>query len=90
MPSGCDRAGPRKRPQSANPLTPSQVRVLRFCTKYPEWHTLLELDSIRLLSADDIVVVPSLIELGYLRHNAVLRAVQITYFGQGAIMRNPV
>jgi hypothetical protein len=85
MPSGCENSGAPQRP-AARPLTPAQRRVLSFCARNPVWHSLLELDRIRLLKTDDVLVVPSLIELGYLRHNMALRAVQITYTGQCVIL----
>jgi hypothetical protein len=49
-------------------LTDAQKRVLRFMGPYgSRLFSLLELENIRLLQDDDVVVVPSLIEKGLVK-----------------------
>lgn len=64
------------------PLTPSQRRVLTLLNKHACWQGLLELDSIKFLEIDDIVVVPSLIERELVEYFPAARAVRITRAGQ--------
>jgi hypothetical protein len=59
-----------------------RLRVLRFCAKYPRWHTLMELDQVSLLEDDDVLTVPPLIERQLLRHDPAIKAVRITPAGE--------
>ena len=43
-------------------MTPAQLRVLTFLRKTRNWHDICELDQIKLLHEDDIVVLPSLVK----------------------------
>lgn len=63
-------------------LTPAQGRILAHLDAYPKWHTLLELEGIKLLEADDVLTVPSLIERKLVYYMAALRAVAITPAGE--------
>ena len=47
----------------------------------PRWFNLVELDQIRLLERDDVVVLPSLIERGLVWHLASIQAVALTPAG---------
>lgn len=67
----------------SNPqATPEQARVLRCLAKYPTWHTLVELDQIRLLETDDVLCVPSLVKRGWVDHRVSAGCVKITPVGQ--------
>jgi hypothetical protein len=48
-------------------LTPAQLRLLRFLAVDSGWHYTGELERTKLLELDDIVVLPSLVELGLAR-----------------------
>jgi hypothetical protein len=61
-------------------LSGGQLRVLRFCAGWPHWLSLLELSTV--LAVDDIVTVPSLLELGLLEREANLRTVRATEAGR--------
>ena len=63
-------------------LTEAQKRVLLHLAKYPRWHSLVDLDQIRLLDPDDVLVVPSLIERGLVMHFPRHKAVAISESGQ--------
>ena len=43
-------------------MTPAQLRVLTFLRRTRNWHDIRELDQIKLLHEDDIVVLPSLVK----------------------------
>lgn len=81
-------SNPKRSPQAmtdtsetAN-LTDPQKRVLAFMDEFgPRWFTLTELDQIRLLQADDVVTIPSLIERHLVRHLPALQAVTLTAAG---------
>jgi hypothetical protein len=47
----------------------------------PRWFALVELDQIRLLEPDDVVVLPSLIERKLVMHLATIQAVALTASG---------
>lgn len=61
--------------------TEAQARVLRFLAAYPAWHTLTELDQLRVLQDDDVLCIPSLIERGLVDHQLALGAVRINPAG---------
>jgi hypothetical protein len=63
-------------------LTEVQKRLLIHMDKFgPKWFSFIELDRVKLLRADDVVTVPSLIEHGLVMHLAVLKAVALTAAG---------
>jgi hypothetical protein len=63
-------------------LSPAQGRLLAHLDAYPQWHTLLELEAIRLLEEDDVLTVASLVERGLVYYFSALRAVAITPAGE--------
>ena len=63
-------------------VTEAQARLLAHMDAYgPRWFSLVDLDQIRLLEPDDVLVVPSLIERGLVTHMASIRAVALTAAG---------
>ena len=63
-------------------VTEAQARLLAHLDAYgPRWFHLVELDQVRLLEPDDVVVLPSLIERGLVMHMASIRAVALTAAG---------
>lgn len=65
-----------------SPTTAAQRRVLAFLARFPTYHALVELDQIRLLERDDILVLPSLLERGWIDHNVRLGAYRINAAGK--------
>lgn len=70
--------------KSVAPLTPAQVRILRYLEQSPGWRALEEIERVRFLDVDDLVVVPSLIERGYVQHTYRIKAVALTAMGADA------
>lgn len=70
--------------EAPHPLTEAQGRLLAFLDAYPRWHTLADLDGIKLLEDDDVLTVPSLVERGLIYYLPTLRAVAITPSGEDA------
>lgn len=61
------------------PVTSAQIRILNHLYEYSgAWHTLLELDQCRFLKKDDVVVVPSLVELQLVLHSSHMQAIMIS------------
>jgi len=71
-------------------LTSAQERVLTFLDKYAanRWVSLVELDQIRLLEADDVLTIPSLIEKKLLLYLEAIRAVTLT--AAGAVLADEI
>lgn len=69
-------------------LTEAQIRVLTHLARFPRFHPLVELDQTRLLADDDIVVIPSLDELGLVERRQGLQAVRITTAGKIVLKEN--
>ena len=69
----------------ASNLTDVQARILEFLRKSGGWVSLLELDRVRLLLADDIVTVPALVGAGLVEHNAEYKAIRISAAGRRAL-----
>lgn len=69
-------------PRHQSTLTPAQLRVLRFCAVQAKWVSLHEIDAIYCLEADDVLVVPSLVERKLLDHHAGMQAVRINTSGK--------
>lgn len=66
----------------ADHLTDAQARLLELCCRYPGWHLLGCLRSIRLLSPGDADQVDALVERGLLARSHNIDAVQITDAGR--------
>jgi hypothetical protein len=65
------------------PLTPAQMRVLLVLNREPtKIHPMLLLDSDRRLEPDDIVVVPSLVESGYVHFYRHCAGVSLAHPGR--------
>jgi hypothetical protein len=69
-----------------NQPTEAQLRVLRFCAAArrngsPGWVFLVQIESVVFLEDDDVIVVPSLVERGWLYHDKNNSAVRITPAG---------
>ena len=63
-------------------VTEAQARLLAFMDAHgPRWFTLIELDQIRLLEPDDVVVLPSLIERRLVMHMPAMKAVALSAAG---------
>jgi hypothetical protein len=69
-----------------NSLTPAQRRILCYCVDQTGWISLTELEMA--LNEDDLLTVPSLIELGLLEHKVRLKTVRATDAGRGLTRRS--
>lgn len=69
-------------PDDAFELTEAQTRVLLHCYHYVQWYRLPELARCRILEPDDVLVIPSLVELGLLMYFEAIKAVAITVRGE--------
>jgi hypothetical protein len=63
-------------------LTSAETRVLSFLHDYPGFHTMLELDSIKLLDTGDALAVPELVKDGFLIHWRFKKSVAISAIGE--------
>ena len=67
------------------PLTETERRLLEAACETDTWLSLVDLDHLRCLGADDIVTVPLLVEAGLLQHDPDQRAIRITDAGRRAV-----